>query len=66
MENEGLGMTRPGLIEQVARQREFCEVLCSDLRSVASIGKPFYLLARASGSLRHLRRVYTDALELAA
>ena len=48
----------------LAKRKELCEVVANEIPK-EGLGKKIYLPASVPGSPRHLRRLRTDALELA-
>jgi len=64
MEDERLSLVRREQ-HKVATRNALCEVVHNDTASNTCIGKKYFLPSSVPGSPRHLRRLRTDALELA-
>jgi len=65
MEDERFNHLRHQQRTRIAKRSEICEVLRNEPASTAGLGKTYYLPSSVLGSPRHLRRLRTDALELA-
>ena len=65
MEDERLSLLRRQQQTRVATRAALCEVLANEAVGGATVGRITYLPSSVPGSPRHLRRLRTDALELA-
>ena len=65
MEDERFSQLRQQQTSRMAKRRELCEVLRNETSTSQGLGKQSYLPSSVVGSPRHLRKLRTDALELA-
>ena len=65
MEDERLSVIKSDQEKRMARREELLDFVSEASTTPTRLGKKYYVPASVTGSSRHLRRLRTDALELA-